>query len=267
MTAAGLCVLLPALLLALLLPQHRAHAQAERQAQAEKQAQAGPFRLCADKDNLPFSSSDPATPGIYIEIGQRIAAALGRPFEPVWTLTYFGKHQVRTELLAGHCDAFVGLPETADFMGPRVIMSQPILALGYGIVSPRGAPAHSVADLVGKRVAVQFDSPAQDAVATRTDMTAVTVLSPEEAMRDLVAHKADDAFIWAPSAGWIDRSALHDAYLVVPVSGPGMQWRSAIGFRSDATALRDAVDRVLPEVLKDVPALEAKYGFPAAAAR
>jgi polar amino acid transport system substrate-binding protein len=225
-------------------------------------AQTAPLRLCADPDNLPFSSSNPATPGIYVELGRQLAAALGRPFEPVWTLTYFGKHQVRTTLLAGKCDGFLGLPETPDFMGKRVILSKPILDLGYGLVSPRGAPINSLADLEGRRVAVQFGTPPQNLLATRENVKTVTVLSPEEAMRDLAQGKADAAFIWAPSAGWINHSKLHDAYKVAPVSGRDMQWQSAIGFRSDHAELRDAVDRVLPGLHDGILSLMAKYGFP-----
>ena len=29
-----------------------------------------PLRLCADPDNLPLSSDKPATPGLYVEIGE-----------------------------------------------------------------------------------------------------------------------------------------------------------------------------------------------------
>ena len=32
-----------------------------------------PLRLCADPTNLPFSSDDPARPGLYLEIGQLVA--------------------------------------------------------------------------------------------------------------------------------------------------------------------------------------------------
>lgn len=232
---------------------------------AHADAQAVPLRVCLDPDNLPFSSSHAEPPGIYVELAQRIAAALGSRFEPVWTRTYFGKHQVRTTLLAGRCDAFIGLPETADFMGPRVVMSQPILSLGYALVSPRGAPAASLADLAGKRVAVQFDTPPQSLLASRDDVRMVTVLSPEEAMRDLAAKAVDDAFIWGPSAGWVNRSSLNGAYRVVPVAGKALQWQAAIGFPSGGTGLRDAVDRVLPGLKNAMPALLAKYGFPDAA--
>ena len=82
------------------------------------------LRLCADPANLPFSSADPKTPGLYVEIGEAIGRAMGRPVAPVWNLTYFGKRAVRTTLLAGKCDASIGLPQDKDFMGPRVDLLQ-----------------------------------------------------------------------------------------------------------------------------------------------
>jgi polar amino acid transport system substrate-binding protein len=226
---------------------------------------AAPFRLCADPDNLPFSSSDAATPGIYIELGRRIADELGRPFAPVWTPTYFAKRTVRTTLLAGRCDGFAGLPADADFMGPRLIFSKPILRLGYALAMPKTMAVSGLSDLAGRRVAVQFNSPPQSLLASRPEIQSVTAMSPEEAMADLAEGKADVAFTWGASAGWINRSRLNDAYRVVPVEGEHMQWQSAIGFASKQTALRDEVDQTLATLAGPIDALMTKYGFANAA--
>ena len=224
--------------------------------------EAPPFRLCADPDNLPFSSTSQATPGFYIELGRQIAARLGRRFEPVWIPTYFTQHAVRTTLLAGRCDGFIGVPDDPDFMGHRLIFSKPILSPGYALVVPRTLAVSSLSDLAGQRVAVQFATPPQSFLATRTDLHPVTVISPEEAMKDLAQGQVDAAFIWGPSAGWIDKSALHDAWRVVPVVGPEMQWRAAIGFPREQAALRDQVDQTLDALAGATGALMAKYGFP-----
>ncbi len=103
---------------------------------AEGTEAAKPFRLCADPDNLPFSSSNASKPGIYVELGQEIARSLGREFEPVWSLSYFGKRTVRTTLLAGQCDAFIGLPAGEGFMGPQLIFSKPFMTVGYALAVP-----------------------------------------------------------------------------------------------------------------------------------
>jgi ABC-type amino acid transport substrate-binding protein/cytochrome c5 len=220
------------------------------------------FRLCADPDNLPFSSTSQDRPGFYIELGRAIAARLGRPFEAVWEPTYFARRAVRTSLLNRHCDGFIGLPDEPELMGPKLIFSKPVLALGYALVLPRGMEITALSGLAGRRVAVQFASPPQSLLAARADIETVTALSPEEAMRELAEGRADAAFIWGPSAGWIDKSTLGGAYDIVPVAGPRMQWRAAIGFRSGDAALRDEVDAAIDALAGTAAALMEKYGFP-----
>lgn len=225
-----------------------------------------PLRLCADPANLPFSTAAAdaqarGEPGLYVEIGQAVADALRRPLETVWSHTYFEKRNLRTTLLADKCDLAVGLPLDPDFMGPRVIFSKPILQVGYALVVPKALAVTSLDDLKGKRIAVQFGSTPQSMVAARGDLTAVTALNPEEAMRRLADGKADAAFIWGPSAAFINHTAMNDAYRVIPVDGPQLQWTAAIGFAGKQTALRDDVNRVLDGLAPRIRELAAKYAL------
>ena len=224
-------------------------------------AQDVPLRLCADPTDLPFSSDDPAKPGLYIEIGDAIGKALGRPVTHVWYRTYFGKRAVRVTMLDKQCDATIGLPASEDFMGPRVIFSKPLFNLGYAIVAPKEAPIASVEALKGKRVAVQFETEPQNIVGPRDDIEAVTVLSPDEGMKALADGRADAAFLWAPTAGWLDKSEYGGRFAVTAVNGPHLAYPAAIGYAKTSKDLRDAVDAVLPEVSKAFPALLAKYGL------
>ena len=219
------------------------------------------LRLCADPTNLPFSSNDPASPGVYNEIGEAIGKALGRPVAYVWYRTYFGKRAVRVTMLAKECDATIGLPASDDFMGPKVIFSKPLFNMGYAIVAPKGQAYATVDDLKGKKVAVQFETEPQNLVGPRDDMTGVTVLSPEEGMKALAEGRADAAFLWAPSAGYLNKTAYAGRFAVVPVGGPGLAFATAIGFAKTSPALRDSVDAVLPEVSKQFPTMLAKYGI------
>ena len=221
----------------------------------------GALRICADPTNLPFSSNDPAHPGVYLEIGEAIGKALGRPVSYVWYRTYFGGRAVRTTMLARQCDATIGLPDSEDFMGPKVIFSKPLFNLGYAIVTPKTMTAASVDDLKGKRVAVQFETEPQNIVGPRDDITAVTVLSPEEGMKALAEGRADAAFLWAPSAGYLNKTAYDGRYAITPVEGPRLSFDAAIGFARASKPLRNSVNSVLPEVSKQFPALLAKYGM------
>lgn len=231
---------------------------------AAAQAAVQPLRLCADPQNLPFSSNAPEAvakdmPGLYVEIGRAVAEALGRPTQTFWSLSYFEKRNLRTTLLADRCDMAVGLPAVADFMGPRVIFSRPILKLGYALVVPRQMAAATIDDLKGRRIAVQFASPPQSLLAARSDMTSVTTMDPEEAMRRLAAGEVDAAFIWGPSAGYINHTVLNDKFKVIPVEGPQMQYQAAIGFSRDQSALRDEVDAVLGRLAPQIQSLGEKY--------
>lgn len=224
-----------------------------------------PLRFCMDPDNPPFSSSKGDAPGLYVELGRHIAAALGRDFAPVWTLSYFGKRSVRTTLLEHECDAYIGLPETTDFMGPRVAISQPVVQLGWVMVTAKSRPVASLTDLKGMRVAVQFASPPQSLLAEHDDIISVTVLEPAEAMKALASGTVDAAFIWGPSAGYINKTSLGSAYKVQPVEGRDMQWEAAIGFAKEQSALRDEVNGVIASSADTIAALKEKYGFPSLA--
>jgi len=227
---------------------------------------AGPLpalRVCMDPDNAPFSSkANP--PGLYVELAQRIAQLLDRSMEPVWTLSYFGKRSVRTTLLDGQCDAYIGLPETSGFMGPRLAMSRPIAQMGYALVLPKGRAVAGLADLKGLRVAVQFGTPPQSLIAEHDDITTVTVRETADGMRALATGAADVAFIWGPVAGFINKTSLHDLYRIVPVAGPNMQWEAAIGFPRKQDALRGLVDAAIAGSADEIAALRDKYGFPSA---
>lgn len=230
----------------------------ERPASAQE---AAPLRFCADPDNLPFSSANEAMPGLYVELGRELARELGRPFQPVWVPTYYAKRQVRMKLLAGQCDGFIGLPDDAAFMAPRVVLSSPFLRLGYALVVPKGMRVADLRDLSGRRVAVQFSTAPQDLAASRADIQAVTATSVDEAMQDIVDGKADAAFVWGASAGWLNKTRFQDAFEVVPVE-EAMAWAVGIGFARGQTALRDQVNGALAGMAPLISALASKYGVP-----
>ncbi|MBR0758096.1 transporter substrate-binding domain-containing protein [Bradyrhizobium jicamae] len=225
-----------------------------------------PLRLCADPTNLPFSSDDPGKPGLYLEIGQAVAQKLGRPVSTTWYKSYFGKRTVRETLLSKQCDAMVGLPLVDDFMGPAVIFSKPIAHEGYALIGAKDRKLTGIDDLRGLRVAVQYQSTPQNLLALRDEIRKVTVLSPDEGMTALEQGKVDVAFIWAPVAGWLNKTAYNDKYQLVPTEGAGLLWETAIGFAKASGALRDEVDGVLPSLQSDISALFAKYGVPNGAA-
>ena len=84
-------------------------------------------------------------------------------------------------------------------------------------------------------------------------------MDPEEAMRRLAAGEADAAFIWAASAGYINRTALQDRFKVIPVDAPQMQFPAAIGLSSKRAVLRDEIDAVLGALAPRFQEIGARY--------
>jgi polar amino acid transport system substrate-binding protein len=223
------------------------------------------LRVCADPNNPPFSRSTGDPKGFYLEIADRIASALGRTPEPVWHLTYFGQRAVRDTLIARECDLYVGLPSDSEFMGGQLLLSEPFAVFAYALVQPRDVYIERLADLRGRRVAVQFASPPQSLLATAEDVVTVTVLSPEEGMRALADGRADAAYLWGPSAGYLNKYVYEGRYQIVPTEGQAMSWHVVIGFRREDRTLRNAVQSVLDTLGPRIRELEAKYGFPSGA--
>ncbi|SIO63118.1 ABC-type amino acid transport substrate-binding protein [Bradyrhizobium erythrophlei] len=221
-----------------------------------------PLRLCADPTNLPYSSDDASKPGFYLEVGQAIGKALGRPVAYNWYRTYFGKRSVRVTLLGRQCDAMIGLPLSDDFMGPTVIFSRKISTQTYALVAAKGKAISSVEDLKGSRVAVQYQTTPQNLLALRDDIEKVTVLSTEEGMRALDLGTADVAFVWGPAAGWLNKTQYENRYKIQTVEGKGLSWDAAIGFARTSKELRDQVDAVLPGLEQKIVDLATKYGLP-----
>jgi polar amino acid transport system substrate-binding protein len=224
--------------------------------------EAKPLRLCADPTNLPFSIDNPSTPGVYLEIGQALAKALGRPVTYDWYKSYFGKRTVRVTLLGKQCDAMIGLTPSEDFMGPAVIFSKPIATEGYALVTAKGRNVSGIDDLKPLRVAVQYQTTPQNLLALRDEIEKVTVLSPEEGMKALDQGKADVAFIWGPVAGWLNKTEYGERYQIRTTDGEGLLWPVAIGFAKGSTELRDQVNAQLPALQQMIPSLSAKYGLP-----
>jgi polar amino acid transport system substrate-binding protein len=165
-------------------------------------------------------------------------------------------------LLAGKCDAYIGLPDSKDFMGPKLIFSKPFLNVGYALVTNGATHAASLADLEGKRVAVQFASSPQVILADHEEIKTATYMDPESAMSALATGKVDAAIIWGPTAGYLNKTAYRDTFAIVPVAGEGMQWPVSIGFSRDHADLRDKIDSVIESSHDIVAGLAIKYGFP-----
>jgi len=220
------------------------------------------LRVCADPDNLPFSSERGPERGLYVELADLVAARLGVPAEYFWWRSYFGKRTVRNTLLSDECDAYFGLPYDKSFMSQTVALTRPFLDMGYAVIAARPPDLAAVDDLKGRRVAVQFSSSPQLLLSERGGFELVTFREPEDALGALARREVDAAFVWGPVAGYFNKQKLGGVYQVAPVAGPGLQWQAAVGVRKREESLRVAIDGELAQLAPDIARLAAKYGFP-----
>jgi polar amino acid transport system substrate-binding protein len=88
--------------------------------------------------------------------------------------TYFDARAARVTMLAKQCDAMIGLTATPSW--------------------GRRSSSRSRCSISATR-SVQFETEPQNIVGPRDDITAVTVLSPDEGMKALAEGRADAAFL------------------------------------------------------------------------
>jgi polar amino acid transport system substrate-binding protein len=221
---------------------------------------AEPLRVCLDPDTPPLSMVLGERHGLYYEVGERLAAALGRPFQVYWWPTDLGKRAIRLTLLADRCDVMLGVPNVKGLMGPRLLVAGPLLELGYVLVLPEGRSLAGVEELRGKRVAVAFNSEAQNALATLDGVVPMTFREPEQALRALAAGEADAAFVWEASVPWVERETGR-RFAVIAVDGPRLRWQSAAGVARANKPLRDRLDAILQGMRGEIAAIARSYGL------
>ncbi len=227
-------------------------------------AEPPPLRICADPDDLPFTSSDPNDRGIYLELAEVIAGRMGAKMEPVFFRTDAGMRALRPTLIAGRCDAFFGLPFTeGGSAGKSIRLTRPFFEVGYAVVLPPAMAFARLTDLDGKRVGVQYASTPQTILSVRDSVRLVTFRFAEEAVDALGRGEIDAAFVWGPVAGWhAARRGLLGRFRIVSVSGLDLRAKAAIGVRAGDEALRERLDREIAELGPAIRALAVKYHFP-----
>ena len=229
---------------------------------AGRETGSGVLRVCADPDNLPFSSAAPGERGLYVDLAELVAARLGVGTEYAWWYTFYGKRAVRNTLLADRCDAFFGLPADADFMGRNLIVTRAFLDVGWAIIAPAGVTFSYVDELKSRRLAVVFRSMPQLLLATRGGFQTSTFRTDEDALEALARGEVDAAFVWGPTAGYQNLRKLGGAYRIVLVDDEGLQWRATVAVRKGGEGLRDRIDAALAAMQPEIRQLADRYGFP-----
>lgn len=221
------------------------------------------LRVCTDPDNLPFSKSEGPERGLYVELAEKIGQRLHSDVRWVWWLTFNERKALRNTILADDCDVVFALPADPEFRVRGVQRSRAFLSMNYAIAAPASFTFTRLDDLKGKRVAVQFGTPAEIVMATHDGLgPAVPFRTGEEAMAALARGEVDAAFVWGPVAGYENQRRYANRYRITLLAGQGLGGQVAIGVRKGHEELLGAIDKALGELQPDIAALADKYGFP-----
>jgi quinoprotein dehydrogenase-associated probable ABC transporter substrate-binding protein len=236
------------------------------------------FRVCADPNNLPFSSESQA--GLENRLAVLIADGLAAKLEFSWWSER--KSFLRNSLNAGHCDAVMGVPSTLE----SVAVTRPYYRSTYVTVtrSDRHLDIRSLLDdaLENCRIGVHvtgddYAPPAQ--VLARRGLSAHIIgfnlfgadgeVNPAFKLLDAVTKgDIDVGIVWGPFAGYYahQHPGSLDVRPVVPSAyfGTPFTYPISVAVRKSDTALRDEIDRTLDRNWQAIQSLVKEYGIPSA---
>jgi polar amino acid transport system substrate-binding protein len=225
---------------------------------------AEPLRVCADPDNLPFSKSEGAERGIYVDLAELVAQRLNAtPVQYTWWLTFYQRRALRNTVK--ECDAVFALPTDADYRVRGLQKTAAFLDVGYALVSTPGFTFNGLDDLKGKRLAVQFQTNPHILLSQRSDLPFSTFKTSEEIFAALAKGDIDAGFLWGPVAGFDNLKQHAGRWKVTPLTGPDLTGQVSVAVQRDKAELVKDIDAALLALKPQIAELAAKYGFPKAA--
>jgi mxaJ protein len=234
-------------------------------------AQNSELRVCADPDNMPFSSL--GRTGFENRIAALVARDLNARLTFVWQRMGLGF--VREYLDKGQCDLLVGIPTNYR----PLLTTRPYYRSTYVFVSRQEEPPISSLDssaLRGLKIGVQVleeeYTPPGEALARRGLQGAIvgfdtTGDGADSIVRAVADKQVDAAIVWGPLAGYFAKK-LGGQLRVTPVEPevdpPGLPFTFAIsmGVRKGNVALRDQLEKILLDREPEIRAILDEYGVP-----
>jgi quinoprotein dehydrogenase-associated probable ABC transporter substrate-binding protein len=230
------------------------------------------LRVCADPNNMPFSSAKGE--GFENKLAELLANKLGKGLSYSWYPQATGF--VRNTLAAHKCDLIMGIPQGDDI----VQVTNPYYRTAYALVFKQGHGLEGVDTLgdprlKGKRIGVVAGTPPGNnmtvnglmanakpyplVVDTRVDSSAAAM------MHDLVAGDIDAGVLWGPMAGYYAPQST-PAVTVVPLvketAGPRLAYRIAMGVRYADQEWKRQLNRTIQDNQPAINRLLLSFGVP-----
>jgi ABC-type amino acid transport substrate-binding protein len=222
--------------------------------------ESGWLHVCAHPDALPFSSQDPARPGLQLELAGAVARALGVRLQVDWIV--FTRHARRVD-----CDALMGsivpLGESAARRGQRV--TRPYAGGGYQLVVGPGVTGVSgIEDVKGGKIGVEHTS-WPHYLLSRQGIATAQFASQTEILKAVDNGEAAAGVVTGPYLGWYLRQHPASAVKAVDAYVPpnDLRWNVAVGLRNADDALLQRVNQILDGLVADgtIQGIFAKYGI------
>jgi len=223
-------------------------------------ASADTIKICADPDNLPFSKSEGAEKGLYIELADMVVQRLGASAEYVWWLTYNQRRAVRNTM--DMCDAYFALPANADYKVRGLEKTRAFLDVGYAVVAPASFSFSGMEDLKGKRIGVLHGSTPHIVLSSETGYDCHNFREQDAVFAALDKGEIEVAVLWGPSAGYQNAKQFAERWKITPVAGQGLNSQVAVAVSKKNPDLKAKIDQALTDLQPEIKQLQQKYAFP-----
>ena len=222
----------------------------------DKIKEKGEFVMGMD-DSFPpmgFKGDDGELTGFDVEMAQAVAEHMGVKVN-LQAIDWSAKEM---ELDAGNVDLLWNGYTITDERKEKVLMSEPYMENEQVIVVTKDSPVNTLADLAGKKVAVQDGSSAQEAIDGNEEL--------KNSIAEQIDFKDNVTAMMDVSSGQVDALAVDLVVANYYLAKQPDQFRIldetlapeeyGIGFRKGEEAFKKAVDEALAEMKKDGTAAE-----------
>ncbi len=229
--------------------------------------QAETLRVCADPDNMPFSSNASGeNPGVYVELAQRVGKQLNMDVEFHWWLTVNQRRAMRYTIKEKKCDVVFAVPATSEYEMGALKRTNPFLNLSYALVAGQSFKFTSLDDLKNVRLGVQYQTPPHLSLTVRGGYDVITRARVSELYKALENKEIDAFFAWGPVAGYENKTVHDGRWKLTPVSGDTFEGEVAVAVHQDKPALVDSINGAFEKLKPEIEELTKKYAFPAGSA-
>lgn len=203
------------------------------------------FEVCADPDNMPYSSRDGDRHGIFIDMGQAVAQKLGVDAKVTWIPS-------REYLRKTQCDAIPAVAVIDE--GPVKGTTRPYTkSHSVVVVDPTHRPTSTIEDFRGEHVAVPSGSLAHHLMIKAGISVWVRFLDDTAIQNAVESGEADAGIVNQGSADWYN--AIHpDKPLRIEESvrlDPSLDYAVSFGLRKADKTLIEQVDNLIGQMMAD----------------